>query len=277
MDKTMIIGVGGAGCNMADTFRRAAKSSDIQNAIYVYAKKRGDKEIVSANDKNIIYLNPDKIAEPGDLEVDIFRDVTKVCVLAGLGGKTGTNWSPVIARLAKRRGIDYVVAVVTTPFSFEGEDRMKIASEGLKKIKASKIDLVITLNNDNLIEKFGNLDIFNAFDYADKAVLAAIEDSVYAQFSTDKNNYSNSIDELWKKFLIKLKSTSDSNVYYKFSILKPISFDDNKLIVEAPSQFYVELLESQLTHSIISIFKDVFGVHVHLYYKIASIKQDDNK
>lgn len=248
MGKIMIIGVGGAGCNMADTFRREAKSTDIQNAIYVYAKRRDEEELVSANDNNIIHLDLDKIVEPEDLIVEFFKDVTRVYVLAGLGGKTGTNWSPVMARLAKQNAIDYVAAIVTTPFSFEGEYHMKTALEGLKEIKASNIDLVITINNDNLIEQFGNLDVFNAFDYADKAVLAAIEDSIYAQFSTDKNNYSNSIDELWKKFLIKLKSTSDSNVYYKFSILKPISFDDNKLIVEAPSQFYVELLESQLTH-----------------------------
>ena len=178
MEKTMIIGVGGAGCNMADTFRREAKSSDIQNAIYVYAKSRGDEELVSANNNNIIHLNLDKIVDSKDLNDDFFKDVRRVYVLAGLGGKTGTNWSPVIARLAKQNAIDYVAALVTTPFSFEGEDHMKIALEGLRKIKASSIDLVITLDNNSLIEKFGNLDIFNAFDYADKAVLAAIEDSI---------------------------------------------------------------------------------------------------
>lgn len=174
----MIIGVGGAGCNMAATFRREAKSEAIKNALYVFADQRTpDIEYFKQADDATAVLNLYNIDLYNDLPEDFFKDVEKVYVLAGLGGHTGTAWAPVIAHFAKFRDVKSVSAIVTTPFVFEGKKHTAHALEGLQKIKELNLDLVIALNNEKLAEQYANLNFANAFDYADKAVLAAIEEN----------------------------------------------------------------------------------------------------
>lgn len=175
----MIIGVGGAGCNMAETFRREAKSDSIKNAVYVFADHcQPDIDYFKRVDDTTVYLNLYNIDLYNDLPEDFFKDVEKVYILAGMGGHTGTAWTPVIAQFAKYRDIKSVSAVVTTPFFFEGEKHMAHALEGLTKIKDLNLDLVIALNNEKLAEQYANINFANAFDYADKAVLAAIDENI---------------------------------------------------------------------------------------------------
>lgn len=71
-----------------------------------------------------------------------------VFIAAGMGGGTGTGASPVIAREAKESGA-LTVAVVTKPFMFEGEKRMKRAMEGIEKLKA-EVDSLIVIPNERL-------------------------------------------------------------------------------------------------------------------------------
>ena len=71
-----------------------------------------------------------------------------VFITAGLGGGTGTGAAPVIAEASKDTGA-LTVAVVTTPFSFEGQKRMRQAQEGLQALK-DVVDTVITIPNDRL-------------------------------------------------------------------------------------------------------------------------------
>jgi len=72
-----------------------------------------------------------------------------VFITCGLGGGTGTGGSPIIAELAKELGI-LTVAVVTKPFSFEGNRRMTQAAEGLENLK-NKVDTLIVIPNDKLL------------------------------------------------------------------------------------------------------------------------------
>lgn len=179
MSNVMIIGVGGAGCNMANTFRNKAKSDSIKNAIYVFADHRQpDIDYYKLADDTTVFLNLYNIDLYNDMPEDFFEEVEKVYVLAGLGGHTGTAWAPIIAEFAKYyRDVKSVSAVVTTPFIFEGERHMAHALEGLARIKELNIDMVIALNNEKLSEQYVNINITNAFDYADIAVLNAIEES----------------------------------------------------------------------------------------------------
>lgn len=182
MKKTMIIGVGGAGCNMANTFRHEAKSEAIKNALYVLADQRTpDVDYFKREDDSIVLLNLYNIDLYNDLPEDFFKEVEKVYVLAGLGGNTGTAWAHIIAQFAKYRDVKYVSAIVTTPFIFEGEKHMAHAFEGLQKIKELNLDLVIALNNEKLAKQYANINVANAFDYADKAVLAAIEENIKSE------------------------------------------------------------------------------------------------
>lgn len=73
-----------------------------------------------------------------------------VFVTCGMGGGTGTGAAPVIAKLAKDRGI-LTVGVVTKPFTFEGRTRMKNAEAGIANLKEN-VDTLIVIPNDKLLE-----------------------------------------------------------------------------------------------------------------------------
>ena len=75
-------------------------------------------------------------------------------ITAGLGGGTGTGAAPVIARVAKEMGI-LTVGVVTKPFDFEGNRRMKAADIGLAELEAN-VDSLIVILNEKLLEVLGD-------------------------------------------------------------------------------------------------------------------------
>ena len=67
-----------------------------------------------------------------------------------IGGGTGSGAAPIIAEISKGLGI-LTIAVVTTPFSFEGEERKKVAEEALKNLK-EKVDSLLVISNDKLLK-----------------------------------------------------------------------------------------------------------------------------
>ncbi|WP_147612756.1 cell division protein FtsZ [Treponema pectinovorum] len=73
-----------------------------------------------------------------------------VFITAGMGGGTGTGSAPVVANIAKELGI-LTVAVVTTPFDFEGDVRAEFASEGIKKLR-KEVDSLIVIPNQRVFE-----------------------------------------------------------------------------------------------------------------------------
>jgi cell division protein FtsZ len=76
--------------------------------------------------------------------------VDMVFITAGMGGGTGTGAAPVVADLARQRGI-LTVGVVTKPFLFEGPRRRRLAEEGAARLK-EHVDTLITVPNDRLID-----------------------------------------------------------------------------------------------------------------------------
>ena len=72
-----------------------------------------------------------------------------VFVTAGMGGGTGTGAAPVIAKVAKEKGV-LTVGVVTKPFRFEGEKRMKAALKGIEELK-QHVDSLVIIPNDRLL------------------------------------------------------------------------------------------------------------------------------
>jgi len=71
-----------------------------------------------------------------------------VFITAGMGGGTGTGGAPVLARTARERGI-LTVGVVTKPFHFEGQHRMRIADQGIEELQQF-VDTLIIIPNQNL-------------------------------------------------------------------------------------------------------------------------------
>jgi cell division protein FtsZ len=103
---------------------------------------------------------------------DMFGDKTKmVFITVGMGGGTGTGAAPVIAKLAKERGL-LTVGIVTTPFSFEGKTRNEQAQKGIDKLR-SNVDSLIVINNNKLREVYGNLGFKAGFSKADEVLATA--------------------------------------------------------------------------------------------------------
>ncbi|MFD1768265.1 cell division protein FtsZ [Sphingobacterium suaedae] len=92
-------------------------------------------------------------------------------ITAGMGGGTGTGASPVLAKAAKELGI-LTVAIVTTPFTFEGKRRRSQAEEGLGELR-KYVDSYLVISNDRLREIFGNLTMTAAFAKADDILTTA--------------------------------------------------------------------------------------------------------
>jgi cell division protein FtsZ len=97
--------------------------------------------------------NPDigrQAAEESAEEIrEALMGTDMVFITAGMGGGTGTGGSPVIAEIAKELGI-LTVAVVTKPFSFEGNRRRQQAEDGLENLR-NKVDTLITIPNDKIL------------------------------------------------------------------------------------------------------------------------------
>ncbi|OJX31831.1 MAG: cell division protein FtsZ [Burkholderiales bacterium 68-12] len=94
-------------------------------------------------------------------------------ITAGMGGGTGTGAAPVIARVAKEMGI-LTVGVVTKPFAWEGNRRMKNADDGLAELEAN-VDSLIVVLNEKLLEVLGD-DITQeeAFGHANDVLKNAV-------------------------------------------------------------------------------------------------------
>src|ERR1700745_437687 len=72
-----------------------------------------------------------------------------VFITCGLGGGTGTGAAPIVARISKEMGA-LTVAVVTKPFFFEGQQRMRLAEAGLEELRTA-VDAIIVIPNDRLL------------------------------------------------------------------------------------------------------------------------------
>jgi cell division protein FtsZ len=94
-----------------------------------------------------------------------------VFITAGMGGGTGTGAAPIIAQAAKEMGI-LTVGIVTAPFGFEGNLRLKQAEAGIESLK-KQVDSLIVINNDKLREIYGNLGYKSGFSKADEVLATA--------------------------------------------------------------------------------------------------------
>lgn len=96
-----------------------------------------------------------------------------VFVTAGLGGGCGTGAAPVVAQIAKSLGI-LTVAVVTTPFAFEGSAHRRVAEEGVASLK-KHVDSIIVVPNNNLKHATdGKVTFLNAFAIADSVLVQTV-------------------------------------------------------------------------------------------------------
>ncbi len=159
--KILVIGVGGGGNNAVDRMI----SDGIKNISFISVNT--DNKVLSkslADIKIQIGIKSTKgLGAGGRPEVGkgaaqeskeeiaaAVSDYDMVFVTAGMGGGTGTGAAPIIAGIAKEKGI-LTVGVVTKPFTFEGPVRMKNALSGIEELKKC-VDTLIVIPNQKLME-----------------------------------------------------------------------------------------------------------------------------
>ena len=106
-----------------------------------------------------------------DVMKAIATNTKMVFLTAGMGGGTGTGAAPVIAKATKERGI-LTVAIVTIPFRFEGQQRIQQAIEGIDELN-EHVDSLLVINNEKLMEIYGDLKLSEAFAKADNVLSIA--------------------------------------------------------------------------------------------------------
>ena len=110
--------------------------------------------------------------ESADRITELLDANTKMLfITAGMGGGTGTGAAPVIAEIAREKGI-LTVGVVTIPFSTEGGYRKQYADEGIAELK-KYVDTLLVINNEKLIEVYGDLSFTAAFAKANEVLNTA--------------------------------------------------------------------------------------------------------
>jgi cell division protein FtsZ len=178
-----VMGAGGAGNNTvrhlmsfrSDYFELIAVNTDAQDLLEAYANRKIliGKELTAG-------LGAGGDPEIGERSAEETRPLIKMAlegtdmlfVTCGLGGGTGTGSAPVICELARDMGI-LTVAIVTMPFSVEGIVRWENAQIGLEKLR-KKVDTLILLRNDRLLELYPDLPLTSAFEEGDEILSNAV-------------------------------------------------------------------------------------------------------
>lgn len=106
-----------------------------------------------------------------EIEKLLTDDVKMVFVTAGMGGGTGTGGAPVVAGVAKQKGI-LTVGIVTIPFFFEGMNKIKSAIEGAARLQKN-VDAMLIINNDRLASIYPDMAWDEAFSKADDILTTA--------------------------------------------------------------------------------------------------------
>lgn len=179
-----VIGVGGAGGNAVNNMIRA----QLEGVEFTVANTDAQALEQSCCDRRIQLgmtvtqglgagSRPDigRIAAEEALE-DIIQEIrgsNMVFIAAGMGGGTGTGAASVIARAAREQGI-LTVGVVTKPFHFEGQHRMRIADNGIEELEQF-VDTLIIIPNQNLFRIANERTTFaDAFKMADDVLYSGV-------------------------------------------------------------------------------------------------------
>ena len=175
-----VIGVGGGGCNavnymynqkiqgctfiVANTDSQALEKCDVPLKIKMGTLGAGTNP---TEGRNAALNSQEGISQA------LFDDHTEMLfITAGMGGGTGTGAAPVIASMAKKKGI-LTVGVVTIPFKNQGNETMSKALDGISELEKN-VDSLLIINNEKLFDVYGDLLLQDAFPKADEVLATAV-------------------------------------------------------------------------------------------------------
>lgn len=180
-----VIGVGGSGKNALNHMINSkvkgvefiVMNTDTQDLLNSLAEKKVHlgKNLTKGLGAG---MDPDvgrRAAEETKAEIqDVIKGSAMVFIACGMGGGTGTGAAPIVAQAAKEQGI-LTVAVVTKPFSFEGNHRMRLADAGIAELEG-QVDAILVIPNDRILVTAGkDLGFREAFAMCDEVLKQAVE------------------------------------------------------------------------------------------------------
>lgn len=175
-----VVGVGGGGCNAVDymyrqkiegcTFIVCNTDAQALESCGVPIKIQLGEGLGAGRDttkgRNAALNSQDEIAQK------VLDGTEMLFITAGMGGGTGTGAAPVIASMAKKKGI-LTVGVVTLPFKSEGCESASRAVDGVNELEKN-VDSLLIINNEKLYDFYGDLLIQDAFPKADEVLATAV-------------------------------------------------------------------------------------------------------
>lgn len=183
--KIKVIGLGGGGCNAVTRMVREqvrgvefiAMNTDGQHlaiteaAVRIQLGERTTRGLGAGGD----HILGQKAAEESRDEIkQAVIGADMVFVTAGMGGGTGTGSISIVAQIAKQSGA-LTIAVVTTPFTFEGTHRGQVAENGTIDL-SDKVDTLIIIPNDRLLDLCDQkMSVDGAFKMADEVLFHGVQ------------------------------------------------------------------------------------------------------
>lgn len=178
-NEIMVVGVGGGGGNAVNHMYRLG----VKNVTFVVCNTDADAVRNSPVSNKVIIGNglgagnkPEVAREFAEEDIEKIRkmfdnNAKMVFITAGMGGGTGTGAGPVVARVAREKGL-LTIGIVTIPFLFEGKKKILKALDGAEEM-SKYVDALLIINNERLTEIYPDLDFLNAFGKADDILATA--------------------------------------------------------------------------------------------------------
>ncbi|SDZ86386.1 cell division protein FtsZ [Haloplanus vescus] len=179
-----VVGCGGAGGNTVNRMAEegikganlVAANTDVQHLVDVQADTKilmGEEKTGGRGAGSLPQVGEEAAIESQDDIYAAIEGSDMVFVTAGLGGGTGTGSAPVVAEAARESGA-LTIAIVTTPFTAEGEVRRTNAEAGLERLR-DVADTVIVVPNDRLLDSVGKLPVRQAFKVSDEVLMRSVK------------------------------------------------------------------------------------------------------
>ena len=179
-----VVGCGGAGGNTVNRMYEegiegatlVAANTDAQHLYEIDYDRMillGKEKTRGRGAGSLPQVGEEAALESQDEIYDAVEGSDMVFVTAGLGGGTGTGSAPIVAKAARECGA-LTIAIVTTPFTAEGEVRRTNAEAGLGRLR-DVADTVIVVPNDRLLDAVGKLPIRQAFKISDELLMRSVK------------------------------------------------------------------------------------------------------
>ncbi|MFC7044993.1 cell division protein FtsZ [Halobacteriaceae archaeon GCM10025711] len=179
-----VVGCGGAGSNTVSRMseegihgaKLVAANTDVQHLVNTSSDIKilmGQQRTQGRGAGSLPQVGEEAALESQDEIYDSIDGSDMVFVTAGLGGGTGTGSAPVVAKAARESGA-LTIAIVTTPFTAEGEVRRTNAEAGLERLR-DVADTVIVVPNDRLLDSVGKLPVRQAFKVSDEVLMRSVK------------------------------------------------------------------------------------------------------